>query len=211
MNRRILACLVALAGTVGCGAHEGNGAANSPASVADPVGGRSAKWFFDRGSDAVTAGDSVRAEQYLSAALDKGYPRERVIPLLLRACVSSFRLRAALGYAEPELRRHPDDAGLRYLVATLLLGLGETDAARANLDELLQKNDEYAEAHYLVGTLDADRFGERAVAEEHFRRYLALLPNGDHAAELRGRLDDLGASKPSRIGARDVAPPRRIR
>jgi tetratricopeptide (TPR) repeat protein len=211
MNHRVVACLIALAGTAGCGAHEGNGAPNSAASAADPVGGRSAKWFFDRGNDAVVAGDSVRAEQYLSAALDKGYPRERVIPLLLRACVSSFRLRAALGYAEPELRRHPDDAGLRYLVAALLLGLGELDAARANLEELLQTNDEYAEAHYLVGTLDADRFGERVAAEGHFRRYLTLSPNGDHSAELRGRLEDFGASTPSSIGPRNVVSPRRIR
>jgi tetratricopeptide (TPR) repeat protein len=215
MHIRAVTCSLMLFLAAGCGAHEASGPANSVSTGTDPVGSRPAKWFFERGQEAARANDSLRAEQYLTVALDKGYPRERVVPILLRACVSSFRLRAALGYAEPELRRRPDDAGLRYLVSTLLLGLGEPDEARSNLEELLQKNDAFAEAHYLLGALDIDRFGEPGAATAHFERYLELSPHGDHASEVRGRLDDLRALRGDRERSRAVAKnadrPRRVR
>ena len=52
-----------------------------------------------------------------------------IVPLV-RVCIASSRLRAALGHAEPFLRRHPDAWQLRYLVAAIHLALGAAGRRR---------------------------------------------------------------------------------
>ncbi len=148
-----------------------------------------AQALFQRGREAAQRGDSVRAEQYLSLALERGVDAGRVLPVLLRVCLASSRLRAALDHAEPYLRDHPEAEALRYLVATIHAGLGQTDDARLALEQLLQTNPNSADAHYLLGILDADRGAPSARA--HFRSYLDVAPRGEHAAEVRSRLAEL--------------------
>lgn len=148
-----------------------------------------AQALFQRGREAAERGDSVRAEQYLSLALERGYDAGRVLPVLLRVCLASSRLRAALDHAEPYLRDHPEAEALRYLVATIHAGLGQTDEARLALEQLLRTNPNSADAHYLLGILDAD--GNAAAARAHFRDYLDVAPQGEHAAEVRSRLAEL--------------------
>jgi len=155
-----------------------------PASSAEQ-----AKVLFQRGREAAERGDSVRAEQYLSLALERGYDAGRVLPVLLRVCLASSRLRAALDHAEPYLRDHPEAEALRYLVATIHAGLGQTDEARLALEQLLRTNPNSADAHYLLGILDADGHVPSALA--HFRAYLDVAPQGEHAAEVRSRLAEL--------------------
>lgn len=151
--------------------------------------GRSVADLERRGRDAAVHGDGVRAEQYLSLALDHGAPPQRVLPLLLRACFSSSHLRAALNYAEPYLRDHPEDERLRYLVATVHLGLGQREEARAQLEQLIQLNGESADGLYLLAVVEFEHDAESA--REHLRKYLDVAPRGSHAAEVRGRLAEL--------------------
>ncbi|HVW25511.1 MAG TPA: tetratricopeptide repeat protein [Polyangiaceae bacterium] len=131
----------------------------------------------------------MRAEQYLSAAIDRGYDRGKALPLLLRVCLSSSRLRAALTHAEPYLRDHPEDDALRYIVAIVHMGLGKMDEARLDLTELLHHDGNNAEAHLLLGILDSRT--DAAAARDHFRSYLDLAPHGEHAGEARSRLVEL--------------------
>ena len=111
--------------------------------------------LFRRGKRAAEQGDTVRAEQYLSLARDRGFDERKILPTLLRVCLSSSRLRAALNHAEPFLREHPDDQNLRYLVATIQMGLGQLDEARALLNYVLHINPNNARAHYLLGVLES--------------------------------------------------------
>jgi tetratricopeptide (TPR) repeat protein len=134
----------------------------------------------------------VRAEQYLELAMQRGYDRRAVLPVLLSACVSSMHLRAALGHAESYLLEHPEDDGLRYLVATIRIGLGQRRDAELELERLIRRSPDNADAHFLLGLLHAD--DDVASAEEHLRRCLAVDPHGRRAAEARSRLSDLTAS-----------------
>jgi tetratricopeptide (TPR) repeat protein len=104
-------------------------------------------------------------------------------------------LRSALNYAEPELRLRPDDAELRYLVASIHLGLGQRDEARDELEQLLRINPMHAAALYLLGVMEADDFGDDVSARTHFQGYLDVAPNGKHAGEIRNRLGGLAARR----------------
>jgi tetratricopeptide (TPR) repeat protein len=180
-----LATFVAAA-LLGCGAA---GAGRHAAGTPDVTPRERAGELFEAGRDAAARGDTVRAEQYLSAAIERGYDRGKALPVLLDACLSSSRLRAALAHAEPYLRDHPEDDALRYLVAIVHMGLGQTSAARMALDELLRRNEKNADAHLVLGILDSG--SEPAGAREHFLAYLEFAPRGERAAEARSRLAEL--------------------
>jgi Tfp pilus assembly protein PilF len=182
MTRLVSALFVALV-VAGCGAGERH--ANAPESA--PY--ERAEDLFQAGRNAAARGDTVRAEQYLSAAVERGYDRGKALPLLLRVCLSSSRLRAALTHAEPYLRDHPEDDPLRYVVAIVHMGLGDTDAARLDLSELLRHDQRNAEAHLLLGILDSRT--DTASSREHLRAYLDLAPRGRHAGEARSRLAEI--------------------
>ena len=186
-------------GLPGCHAAERAPAAPSSASP-DAVKAEEAA-LFTRGREAAARGDSVRAEQYLALAIQRGYDEQRVLPVLLRACISSLHLRGALDHAEAYLVRHPEDGALRYLTATIYLGLGQKDEARAQLERLVHAAPETPSAQFLLGILDLQT--DASAAREHLRQYLALAPLGEHGAEARSRLADLdvdlGAKRPRRV------------
>lgn len=144
--------------------------------------------LYDRGVQLANEGDLTRAEQYLAAAIQRGAPVERVLPRLLRVCVTAQRYRAAIEYARPYLERHPEAWALRYLIATIHIGLSEPHAARRHLELVLQYNPRHAEAHFTLAMLLRDDLGDPAAADEHFRRYLELEPDGQHAQEARAGL-----------------------
>jgi len=169
----------------GCGAGSGPIVA---APNANPDS-RDAAVLFANGREAAERGDAIRAEQYLSLALARGYERSVIIPLLLQVCIAGSHLRAALNHAEPYLRQHPDDQRLRYLVATIHLGLGQREEARTNLEQLLRANPDYADAHFLLGVLESEE--DESEARVHLLRCLELAPNGEHAPEVRGRLSEM--------------------
>ncbi len=182
----IAPALLALA-FLGCAAGPAAPPAAPSSEAADSSEG--GKQLLARGQEALQRGDSIRAEQYLSLALEQGAPRQKVVPLLLRVCLTNSRLRAALNYAEPYLREHPDDDALRYLVATVQLSLGQEHEARKQLDILVYRNPRFADSYYLLGVLDFPRPDD--AARVAFSKYLALAPHGEHAAEVESRLSEL--------------------
>jgi Tetratricopeptide repeat len=197
MSVRILCGLTLLLVCAGCGAGRPLSPATGSGSEvgSDPLQRQTAELLFQRGRESADRGDTVRAEQYLELALDKGYDRSRALPVLLSVCLSSGRLRSALNYAEPELRLRPDDTELRYLVASIHLGLGQRDEGRDELEQLLRLNPTHSAALYLLGVVEADDFGDDASARAHFESYLQAAPRGKHAAEIRNRLSGLDARR----------------
>jgi len=188
MHIRSLHSIVALSlGLAGCGAAAGPHDEVPKAGV----NGQSAASLFTEGQAAAERGDNVRAEQYLQLSIQRGYDRRVALPVLLSACVSSMHLRSALDHAESYLLEHPEDDGLRYLVATIRIGLGQKDDARIELERLLRRSPDDADAHFLLGVLYTDF--DVAGAAEHLRRYLAIDPHGRRAAEAQNRLSDLAA------------------
>ncbi len=161
------------------------------AAFGGETGGRNdnAKRLFQQGSDAARNGDTLRAEQYLSLALDAGFDQRKILPLMLQVCLQSSRLRSALDHAEPYLLQHPEDRALRYLVATIHLSLGQIEEARLNLEELLRTDTRDADAHYLLGILEM-RLAPSDAAD-HLQMYLSLTPAGRRSAEVKSRLIEL--------------------
>lgn len=133
-------------------------------------------------------GDSIRAEHYLLAALDRGARQDRVLPVLVAVCLRGARLRAALHHAEPYLRRRPRDAELRFLVAAIYLGLGRHAEARSELETVIRMRPLLPEPRYVLGSVLARRLAEPRSAATHFERYLELAPEGPHAPEVRSWL-----------------------
>jgi len=191
---RILAkcpCMAILTITMAFGC--GTGAVSASVASAGPVSRRDdARRLFELGRQAAQAGDSIRSEQYLSLAIDAGFDQRKALPLLLRVCLQDSRLRSALDHAEPYLLQHPDDRALRYLVATIHLSLGQVDAARLNLEELLRTDPNNADAHYLLGIVDMEALPNDSVRD--FQTYLALAPQGARAFEVKSRLMELQVS-----------------
>jgi tetratricopeptide (TPR) repeat protein len=141
--------------------------------------------LLEAGERLLANGDWLRAEHYLAAAHRRGVPASRVVPLLVQACIESSRLRAALDHAEPYLETHPDDAPLRFVVATLHAALGSPERAREELETLTRLDPEHARAEYALGELCAHSLDDPDAAAHHFGRYLELNPSGPHAAEAR--------------------------
>lgn len=178
------------------------GASETSARTAppDPLDDISAEELFRRGVLLGEHGDFIRSEQYISAAVDRGFPEEQAMPALMKACVQSSRLDAALSYALPYLARHPSQWPLRMLVASIHMGLAQPQRARDELDRVLRDApEEPAMAHYFLGVLLRDELDDLERARTHFRRYLALAPEGDHREEALAALPDEERDLPVRI------------
>lgn len=161
-----------------------------PASQAAPgKDERPAAELVARGREAAARGDAVRAEQYLSFAIEQGADRRETMPLLLKSCLQSSHLRAALNHAEPYLLEHPEDDALRYLVATIHLGLGQPVRARRELGLLLQKNSQDPNAHYLFGIIESATNTEAARA--HFVATIEHTRDEEQRIEVQSRLSEL--------------------
>ena len=144
--------------------------------------------LFDRGKAFAQIGDLTRAEQYLSEALDAGGDEKKIMPLLVIVCVNGKRYRVAIDYAEGYLKRHPDDAHLRYLVGTLYLATGDVEAARLAFEDVLKRRPDDAETHYALGVVYRDDEHDLTQADAHFRVYLNLQPQGAHVDDARASL-----------------------
>ncbi len=202
-----LPVVVACAGQVPPVHSAGSTSSASSASSAELDPALEVEELLGAGRRFAHAGDSVRAEHYLVAALERGGAPDRVMPLLVTVCVEGSRLRAALGYAESHLRAHPEDAQLHFLIATLYLGLDRPREARLALERLLRRRPDHARARYLLGSLLV--VTEPTATAEHFTRYLELEPQGAHAPEVRAWLWDRSSS-PSAPGhplPLDTTPP----
>lgn len=174
----------------------------------DPMQNVQARQLYDQGVALSGSGDLVRAEQYFLSAMQRGMPDQQVLPRLMGVCVAAQRFRAAVAYAEPYLERHPSDWRLRFLVGTIRAGLGETQVARRDMEQVLElTHDQHADAHYMLATMLRDSYGDAASADAHFRRYLALAPTGEHAEESRAGLLREAHPQPADTIAPAATPP----
>jgi tetratricopeptide (TPR) repeat protein len=141
-----------------------------------------------RGRAFASVGDLTRAEQYLSAAIDIGGDPAVILPQLLTVCIDANRYRVAIAYATPWLERHPRDRKLRFVVASLRTNVGDALGARADLERLVTDGPNDARVHFAYAVLLRDYLGNHAEADDQFRAYLRLDPNGPHAEEARSAL-----------------------
>jgi hypothetical protein len=139
---------------VGCGGAPQAATPQHP--ISDPLDDQNAQQLFDAGVRIASQGDYIRAEQYLTAARDHGYPEDLVLPMLMEVCVHSSRYSAAVGYAEPYIETHPDDWRLRLLLASIQTGLGNAAAARLSLEHVVAEAPDEALPHYMLGVLLRD-------------------------------------------------------
>lgn len=172
----------------------------------DPLDDVEAQQLYDHGVGLAQRGDHVRGEQYITAAMEKGYPQAEALPMLLRICVASSRYASALHYAEPYLRDHPDDWRLRYLVATIHLGLGHPRQARQELERVINTAPDAPVPYYTLGMLHTES-GEIATGRPLLERYLELAPQGSHAPEVRATLADPNPNRIERIEPTELQPP----
>ena len=136
------------------------------------------------------AGDLLRAEQYLTAARQRGYEERAVVYWLVRVCVAASRYRSALIHSAGYLREHPSDWSLRLVVATIHEALGNLDRAQLELERIVVAEPSISLAHYRLAMLYRTRDAERERAKPHLEEYLRLAPEGRHAAEARSALSE---------------------
>jgi len=182
---RHLGALAICLGALACRPPAAPGAL-APAGASPPAA--SSDELVERARSFSAAGDHLRAEQYLSAALSQGADERRVLPLLLAACVADQRYRDGMQHVESYVRRHPREQGARFLLATLLLALGHFERGMQELEGVVAVAPRHAEAHYALAVVLRDQIGDAAAADRHFREYLRLRPEGGHVDEARGSL-----------------------
>jgi tetratricopeptide (TPR) repeat protein len=192
---------IALSCVIGCaGASAEAGAGSSRDPSVDALDRVPPEQLYQRGELLSRSGDLLRAEQYVSAAVARGYPERAALPLLLRVCVASSRFGLALQHAAPYLQHHPDDYRLRYLVAAVQLGMNRVDAAQRELERVLRDAPDYADAHYLLGVILRDH-GDEAGAAAHFDAQQRLDPDGLHGAEVAAWLRERAFRQEQSAGA----------
>lgn len=174
---------VVIAGLLLCGCNRSMPASRAPTS--DPVPSITAEDLFELGVFHAGRGDLIRAEQYLSAARERGYDPSTAVYWLVRVCVSAGRYHSALRHSASYLRGHPDSWGLRLVVASIYEALGDFHEAQLNLERIVASEPQYALAHYRLAMLYHRRTPLPERALPHLRAYLQLAPHGPHVAEAR--------------------------
>lgn len=156
----------------------------------DPIAGVAGEELFARGMAYGRQGDLTRAEQYLGAALLKGYQRRETIVALLEVCVASSRLRAGVEYAEGYLLQHPEDGPLHYMVGHVHLALKNRQRARHHLRSASNAQRPVGRAALVLAEFEYGA-GNAAAARDALRAYLAQRPAkalGFRARSLRDAL-----------------------
>jgi tetratricopeptide (TPR) repeat protein len=144
--------------------------------------------LIELGKGFASVGDLTRAEQYFAAAIESGADEREVLPMLLRVCVLDGRFRMAIQYAENHLKHSPTDIATRFVVGSLYSAIGDTDAARAAYNQVLEVEPDNADAHFALASLLRDIGGDPVLADHHFREYLRLKPGGTHVEEAQASL-----------------------
>ena len=137
-----------------------------------------------------TSGDLLRAEQYLVAARQRGHDARQVTYWLVRSCAAANRYQSALAHAQLYLRDHPQDWSLRLIAASVHEALGELARAQSELERIVQAVPQTPLPHYRLALLYQVRESQQHRARTHLEAYLALTPQGPHAAEARAVLDE---------------------
>lgn len=181
MARSPLRSTIILAVLLGCGGSSSQSRTPTP----DPLDDVQAEELYAHGLGMAERGDLVRAEQYILAAIEKGYDREQALPALLRVCIASQRYAIALHHADPYLRDHPENWALRYLVATLHIAMGSDEEARLELEKVVRDAPDEPVPYYALGMLHHEQHEDMDAARQYLQRYIELAPDGNHADEVR--------------------------
>jgi tetratricopeptide (TPR) repeat protein len=163
-------------------------ASTTSTATNDPMANVTAQQLYTTGLALAREGDLVRSEQYLVASMQRGMSEPVALRQLMSVCVQASRFRAAIGYAQPYIERHPHDWALRYLMATILEGLDEHQAARRHVEAVIADNARHADAHFTLATMLLERYNDPVGADAHYRQYLEISPQGIHAEEARARM-----------------------
>lgn len=134
------------------------------------------------------SGDSLRAQQYLLMAQKRGASGAEVLPRLLSLYIADGQHRLAIEHADAYLQRHPRDVRVRELLAALYAAVGYTDQAVKHYEWVVEHEPARAQAHYALASLLRELNAEHVRIDHHFRAYLSLAPQGEHAEEARAGL-----------------------
>lgn len=154
------------------------------------------------------SGDLLRAEQYLSAARQRGRTEPAVVYWLVRVCVAASRYQSALAHASSYLRDHPTDWSLRFVVATIYEALGYLGRAQSELERIVSSEPSMPLPHYRLAMLYGGRRADQERARAHLEEYLRLSPQGTHAEEVRSVLRE--ADVAIAAGPHRAPPPRTV-
>ena len=149
--------------------------------------------LFLLGVSHARSGDLLRAEQYLSAARQRGHDEAATVHWLVRVCVAASRYQSALAHAADYLRSHPTHWSLRLVVASIYEALGDVARARSELERIVRGEPERPLPHYRLAMLYRSRDADRERAKAHLEDYLRLNPQGLHAPEVRSALTEVSA------------------
>ncbi len=142
-----------------------------------------ANQLLQLGLDFSSQNDSLRAEQYLAAAIDEGADVDVALPPLLRACVDSGRFQAAAKYAEDNLGRVRARRETEMTLAGLLLALDKQPQALSHLQYVTRRYPDYAMGHFLLGRVLLEYSQDVERADVHFHKYMELDPSGKYFDE----------------------------
>lgn len=157
--------------------------------------------LFLLGVSHARSGDLLRAEQYLTAAQQRGHDEASAIYWLVRVCVAASRYRSALGHAAHYLRDHPTHWPLRLVVASIYEAIGDLGRAESELKQIVRADPGRALPHYRLAMLYRTREDDRGRSKAHLEEYLKLNPRGPHAPEAQSVLDEI---------AETIAGPQRV-
>jgi tetratricopeptide (TPR) repeat protein len=141
------------------------------------------KVLLARGQAFARAGDYGRAAQYLRAALLQHGDADVILPLLISIEVKDQGYRAAAQHLSERLRTHPSDVRARFVLASLLSALDRPKDAERELLTVLSTAPRHAEATFALAVVYRDGMGDQQRADDYFRRYLTLAPEGRHREE----------------------------
>jgi tetratricopeptide (TPR) repeat protein len=145
--------------------------------------GSDPKVLFARGQAFAKAGDYGRAGQYLRAALLQGGDADVIVPLLVSVEIKDQSYRAAALHLRERLRTHPSDVRARFVLASVLSAVDRPKDAERELLAILARVPDHAEATFALAVVYRDGMGDYQRADDYFRRYLAMKPDGRHREE----------------------------
>lgn len=173
--------------SMGC-AHQAAG----PETAADLGNGKdqatARRELLELGLEFAQAGDAIRGEQYLSAALEAGAdPNQALLPLI-ELCVRAGRLEAAAQYGEVYRRPIQAKRELSMLLGGIYISLDQDEKAVVELQRVNKDYPKYPLSHLLLARLLRQRQRDLEQADQQFRAYLELAPEGPYANEARESL-----------------------
>lgn len=122
------------------------------------------------------AGQVNRSDEALRAAIRYAGDDPRVHDLIGVACSLLGDQEAALGWYAKAVARAPDEVGFRVNLANVLVFLGRTAEAEAELVTVLRRHPDNAQAHWLLAGV------RRARDRRHVEALVRLLASGRHGA-----------------------------